>query len=114
MFGCGKGAGPGPSRELFMEASHSYGSYGQGYGALGISCPFVDVHWMTLGSSFRDGIYLVSLFSLFADKETGELPKGNEDGKVLCMLSSRSWIFFIQAIQAYDISHPSNQANLNS
>jgi hypothetical protein len=30
------------------------------------------------------------------------------------MLSSRSWIFFIQAIQAYDISHPSNQANLNS
>jgi hypothetical protein len=57
MFGCGKGAGPGPSRELFMEASHSYGSYGQGYGALGISCPFVDVHWMTLGSSFRDGIY---------------------------------------------------------
>ena len=47
MFGCGKGAGPGPSRELFMEASHSYGSYGQGYGALGISCPFVDVHWMT-------------------------------------------------------------------
>ena len=97
MFGCGKGAGQGPPGAMAAMAAMAMAW-------LWSAWHFMPRLWTFTGLSVPASEVvkkLVSLFSLFADKKTGELSKGSEDSEVFCMVSSRQRIFF--RLMTFDI-----------